>query len=90
MWVDCKWRRRTVCVVFTSVQISFNLQYFEDQRLIQRASEHIEIPPFYFPNGEPVPSEENEAILERLREVFQTMPEGKARRDDMISVTKVS
>lgn len=65
------------------------MQYFEDQRLIQRASEHIEIPPFYFPNGEPVPSEENEAIIERLKEVFQTLPDGKASQEEMIKVTRV-
>ncbi|XP_071837984.1 serine/threonine-protein phosphatase 2A regulatory subunit B'' subunit beta-like isoform X2 [Apostichopus japonicus] len=72
----------------SSLSKSQAAKYFEDQRLIQRASEHIEIPPFYFPNGEPVPSEENEAIIERLKEVFQTLPDGKASQEEMIKVTR--
>lgn len=65
------------------------LQYFEDQRLLNQRFEQIAIPPFYFPNGQPVASEENEAILERLQDVFQSLPDNKASEEEMIQVTKV-
>ncbi|KAJ8031254.1 Serine/threonine-protein phosphatase 2A regulatory subunit B'' subunit alpha [Holothuria leucospilota] len=63
-------------------------KYFEDQRLLNQRFEQIAIPPFYFPNGQPVASEENEAILERLQDVFQSLPDNKASEEEMIQVTK--
>ena len=53
-----------------------------------RTSAHV--PPFYFPRGHPKPQGEVEAVLGRLQKEFSALESGKAYKQQMAEITKVS
>ncbi|XP_030837846.1 serine/threonine-protein phosphatase 2A regulatory subunit B'' subunit beta [Strongylocentrotus purpuratus] len=74
-----------------SLSSSSASQLFQEQREAnkrQKSQQIVNVPQFYFPFGKPVASEENEAVLKRLTEVFKALPDQKASKEDMDKITQ--
>ncbi|XP_072034004.1 serine/threonine-protein phosphatase 2A regulatory subunit B'' subunit alpha-like isoform X2 [Amphiura filiformis] len=66
-----------------------NDKLFHEQRQSSNNSKKpIQIPQFYFPFGKPLSKQENETVLQRIKHVFNTLPENKAYRNQMEEVSK--
>ncbi|XP_063967008.1 uncharacterized protein LOC129278735 [Lytechinus pictus] len=64
---------------------------FQEQREAnkhQKTQQIVNVPQFYFPFGKPGDREENEAVLQRLTEIFKALPDQKASKEDMDKVTQ--
>ncbi|XP_033637518.1 serine/threonine-protein phosphatase 2A regulatory subunit B'' subunit beta-like isoform X1 [Asterias rubens] len=61
-------------------------KFFRNQRQANSTAQKIHVPQFYFPMGRPVPSEEAEQVIQRLSQLFNALPEGKAYKHQMDKV----
>lgn len=57
---------------------------------LQQPPSPVNIPPFYFPLGQPFPSKDADVIVQRIKAAFSALPEGRASRAQMADVAVVS
>ena len=69
---------------------TFLFQLFHEQKQFNNNSKPLQVPQFYFPFGKPLSAEENETVLQRIRQLFNTLPENKAYKNQMEEVSKVN
>ena len=56
---------------------------------LQQPRSPVNIPPFYFPLGQPFPSKDAELINQRIKDVFSKLPENKATLSQTADVALV-
>ncbi|XP_038050296.1 serine/threonine-protein phosphatase 2A regulatory subunit B'' subunit beta-like isoform X1 [Patiria miniata] len=76
-------RKSSLSRLSNSLSRSQAAKFFRDQRQSQSPALKVHVPPFYFPMGRPVPSEENEEVIQRVSQLFASLPEERAYKHQM-------